>query len=520
MRVYTITLVFLHSFLLFASNYKFAAKPTWKTKSSWVTKLPRIQQQRLLGAEAPDRRAFVLKSTGVESSEDLPDHFDWRNVNGVNYMSPIRNQGRCGSCVVFAAVGTFEAQINIANEWPELDLDLSEQHMLSCSGGSCDGWMTGSSTFYLLRYGVPAESYAPYYSGSIGEDLMCSEEDFDDPSIDFFKIKTSNYLGYSAHIDYTTGQFHETLITNEDIMKALLKGPLLTSMSVYEDFMGYASGVYQHMSGDHLGGHAVVIMGYDRLERYWIVRNSWGTEWGEKGYFRISWDDDDSWIGRYNYGLMVEPFDGMMIFDEINEKKILSGKEELQIETTFKNIFAAGVHLRDEQGKVYNYPAFRKFFGAKDNKRIFTSKINTKKLPDGVYKMWSNARVIKHWKLQEVRSNPVTVYILNGKPQLSVKIEGMEQNDELLNDWSIISERVYMRFSFTSLPTPPEKLIFMIKDENGAIRTIINNNPYQQSYLSWRTQLFANGRYEIWARVQLGDHFADSEHYQVEVRNE
>jgi cathepsin B len=59
-----------------------------------------------------------------------------------------------------------------------------------------------------------------------------------------------------------------------------------TGFTVYEDFMNYKSGVYKHQTGSQLGGHAVKIVGWG--DGYWIVANSWGTSWGEKGFFNIA----------------------------------------------------------------------------------------------------------------------------------------------------------------------------------------------------------------------------------------
>ena len=67
----------------------------------------------------------------------------------------------------------------------------------------------------------------------------------------------------------------------------LLDGPIVAAFDVYEDFRDYTGGIYEHVWGDYLGGHAVAIVGYNDAENYWIVKNSWGTGWGENGWFRI-----------------------------------------------------------------------------------------------------------------------------------------------------------------------------------------------------------------------------------------
>jgi len=69
----------------------------------------------------------------------------------------------------------------------------------------------------------------------------------------------------------------------------LTNGPVETGFTVYEDFMGYESGIYRHTSGGVLGGHAVKIVGWgvENGVKHWIAANSWGTTWGESGFFRI-----------------------------------------------------------------------------------------------------------------------------------------------------------------------------------------------------------------------------------------
>jgi C1A family cysteine protease len=60
-------------------------------------------------------------------------------------------------------------------------------------------------------------------------------------------------------------------------------------MNVYADFFSYVSGVYSYTKGTYQGGHAVLIVGYDHTYQYFIVKNSWGDDWGEAGYFKIAY---------------------------------------------------------------------------------------------------------------------------------------------------------------------------------------------------------------------------------------
>jgi len=197
----------------------------------------------------------------------LPDGFDWRNVDGSNWITPIKSQSSCGSCVAFGTLGALEAVVQI-ERGRVFDCDLSEAHLFFCGGGSCDdGWYLSEATSYVSKYGVPDELCFPYKP----RDMPCSE------TASNWKqrvVKTSKG---------TTGG--ETQTKN-----ALIKyGPVLTAFTVYEDFQSYSSGIYEHVWGSEVGGHAVAIVGYNDNPGYWICKNSWGSSWGENGYFRIKY---------------------------------------------------------------------------------------------------------------------------------------------------------------------------------------------------------------------------------------
>jgi len=93
-----------------------------------------------------------------------------------------------------------------------------------------------------------------------------------------------------------------------DIKKELIAhGPIQTGFSVYEDFLQYTGGVYKHTSGGFLGGHSVILVGYE--SGAWIAQNSWGVNWGEKGpsgtggYFRIATGNECGFEGSATAGL-------------------------------------------------------------------------------------------------------------------------------------------------------------------------------------------------------------------------
>ncbi len=203
----------------------------------------------------------------------LPTHFDWRSSSGYNWMTPVKNQASCGSCVAFAAVGATEGQLKIRVNNPSWNPDLSEQHLFSCGGGLCGwGWYISSALNRLRDYGTPDEACSPYQSGDGGDrscPTTCSDGSEWQPRA--YKISSWNWIATSP----------------SSIQAALMNGPLVAAFDVYTDFFYYTGGIYRHTWGVLEGGHAIVIVGYDSNEQYWIVKNSWGN-WGESGYFRIA----------------------------------------------------------------------------------------------------------------------------------------------------------------------------------------------------------------------------------------
>jgi cathepsin B len=133
------------------------------------------------------------------------------------------------------------------------------------------GYLTNSWQF-LQSTGIPSDACYPYTSGG-GDSGTCNSQCADGSDLKLYKA--SKY--------YQTGSVENT---QKDLAK---NGPVETGFSVYQDFMAYKSGVYQHRSGGLLGGHAVKIVGWgvEGSTPYWIVANSWTENWGEKGFFRI-----------------------------------------------------------------------------------------------------------------------------------------------------------------------------------------------------------------------------------------
>ena len=207
----------------------------------------------------------------IETTNDPPRWFDWRYYNGKNWMTSVKNQGACGSCTAFAINAAIEAKINIQNNNPNIDRDLSEAHIYFCTDHDCLSGSTFSSLAnYVQNVGICDELSFPYDKAGLGNSLNCD-------------------LSNSWKCNGVSIKGHRYLDSDRDNIKnALIQyGPLPASMTAYLDFEFYIGGVYDDPVGDPVSTHAVCIVGYNDEERYWICKNSWGKLWGEEGYFRI-----------------------------------------------------------------------------------------------------------------------------------------------------------------------------------------------------------------------------------------
>uniref|UniRef100_A0A3Q2NTD8 Dipeptidyl peptidase 1 n=1 Tax=Fundulus heteroclitus TaxID=8078 RepID=A0A3Q2NTD8_FUNHE len=216
----------------------------------------------------------------------LPEHWDWRNVNGVNFVSPVRNQASCGSCYSFATMGMLEARVRILTNNSDAPV-LSPQQVVSCSEYSqgCDGGFPYLIGKYVQDFGIVDESCFPY----IAADSPCG-------------VPQNCGRMYTAEYGYVGGFYGGC---SETAMKLELvkNGPMAVALEVYPDFLHYKEGIYHHtgfrdsVNPFELTNHAVLLVGYGRChktgQKYWIVKNSWGSGWGEDGYFRIRRGSDE-----------------------------------------------------------------------------------------------------------------------------------------------------------------------------------------------------------------------------------
>jgi len=215
----------------------------------------------------------------------LPREWDWRNVSGVNYCSPNRNQHipvYCGSCWVFGTLGALNDRFNVArkNRWPMTQ--LSPQEIIDCNGvGSCQGGEPGNVFEHAKLHGLVEEGCNNYKAVNEKCDPFnrcgsCWPDNC-------FAIQ--NYTRYYI-TDYGKLQGREAMMA-----EIHNRGPIACSVGCTQAFdLKYAGGIYEELS-ETPTNHIVSVTGWgvdkETNVEYWIVRNSWGDAWGEMGWFRV-----------------------------------------------------------------------------------------------------------------------------------------------------------------------------------------------------------------------------------------
>jgi C1A family cysteine protease len=254
----------------------------WESGYTTIAALTEDEREVRLGVPLPPNIEDLLSQDAVDAAAaramsadaiGAPTSFDLRNVSGANYSTGVRNQGGCGSCVAFGTVATMEGVGRYTTRRPTLPVDLSEAHLFFChgpaTGASCaNGWWPDRACNAARDQGVAFEDYFPY---TAQQQACAVNADWPNhmAKINAWQYLTSNPAGMKEHIS--------------------TYGAVIACLVVYQDFFSYSSGVYTHVSGGVAGGHCVSLIGYDDAGGYWIGKNSWGTGWGEGGYFKIAY---------------------------------------------------------------------------------------------------------------------------------------------------------------------------------------------------------------------------------------
>lgn len=287
-------------------------RSTWKAKVYPQFAGRKMHELHAMGGgrtfhDAPYRAPTFLQEAETAGANDeyditsLPKAFDWRNVDGQSYVGPVINQGSCGSCYAVAVTDMIQSRLRIKSK-NRSKPHLSAQMILSCNEYSqgCKGGFPFLVAKFAQDFGMSKYSDLTYIGH---QDVKC-------PSKAGIEARNTNYGyigGYYGACNY------------KKMMHELHKnGPIVVGFNTEAGLWHYDEGVYEEASGmsfieqtegrdtrQKWGGpwvgkrmhnhwekttHAVLVVGWGENQqqgKYWIVKNSWGPNWGEQGYFRI-----------------------------------------------------------------------------------------------------------------------------------------------------------------------------------------------------------------------------------------
>jgi len=256
----------------------------------------------------------------VLAAEDIPESFDARTQwSNCTVISKVRDQSSCGSCWAFGSTEAFEDRQCVATG---KDIEMSSEDTAACCKGlfcgfsmGCNGGQPSAALSWMASTGVvtggdyfdigTGTSCLPYSLKPCAHHVPPSSKYAKCPSSEYptpqcSKTCSEDKYGTKYSDDKHKGSQSHSYSGITKIQTALMtEGPLAVAFSVYSDFPTYKSGVYKHTTGQLLGGHAVEMIGWGTDPTggdYWIIKNSWNEQWGDKGYFKIARGTDECGI--------------------------------------------------------------------------------------------------------------------------------------------------------------------------------------------------------------------------------
>ncbi len=251
----------------------------------------RVHGPCLKKQEGPKREKITAPvpfgPSGFLKTEDLPDEWDWSNVNGTNYLTVRRNQHipqYCGSCWAHGSTSSLNARMAIMRKNAAPEIVTAPQYLINCNGGgTCDGGDPGAAFSYIHDNGIVSETCNPYQAVN---GLPCSPA-----------CKWCHGGGQCPAVPrseqprFGVGDFGG-VSGEENMMKEIVaRGPIACSIDATSKLEAYTGGVFEEFELLPIPNHIIMVYGFgvDKAtgKKFWRILNSWGTYYGEQGTFRI-----------------------------------------------------------------------------------------------------------------------------------------------------------------------------------------------------------------------------------------
>lgn len=242
--------------------------------------------KRLLGFRSVEQHGNSSRGVGPQKqpatyldTTNLADSVNWVTAGGV---TPVKNQGQCGSCWSFSSTGAMEGAYYVLSS--NLDLrSLSEQQLVDCSteNNACNGGAMILAFSYAEQHAIELESDYPYFSGTTMDSGACKAD-----------AKKGSVI--------LTGYSHVPGSTPDQLKAAIQQQPVSIGIEADQTvFNQYQSGIITSEKCGTKLDHGVLAVGYgsEYGQDYYLVKNSWGPSWGESGYVRIGVKEGDGICG-------------------------------------------------------------------------------------------------------------------------------------------------------------------------------------------------------------------------------
>jgi cathepsin B len=276
---------------------------TWKAGRNFHPETSTNYVKNLLGVHPAHKEFMPALRADHEpliGDDPIPAEFDprkqWPDCPSIK---EIRDQGGCGSCWAFGAVTAMTDRLCIHQK---IKTEVSSENLLSCCfscGFGCNGGFPGAAWSFWHKSGIVTGGL---YGSSVGcqpyEIAPCEHHvnGTRGPCAEGGKTpkchrdcEKSYSKAYDADKTYGDASYSVKQDVKQIQMELMKNGPVEAAFTVYSDFPNYRTGVYQHVKGTALGGHAIRILGWgvERGTPYWTVANSWNFDWGDNGTFKI-----------------------------------------------------------------------------------------------------------------------------------------------------------------------------------------------------------------------------------------